>query len=146
MGKLIKIRWILHNSLDVCVGTHVSHFIFQKSCIDFTIQARPLERYMPKERNSMKYKIWRIVMSTPFEYFIMILIVLNTLLLMMKVSILGNEYLDHWYHFRDIKLHIHSWSTYEHVSIIDWFEVHNEERECGINSRSVLVDSEFSYS
>ncbi|XP_076674539.1 calcium voltage-gated channel subunit cacophony isoform X11 [Andrena cerasifolii] len=56
----------------------------QKSCIDFTIQARPLERYMPKERNSVKYKIWRIVVSTPFEYFIMILIVLNTLLLMMK--------------------------------------------------------------
>ncbi|XP_058802800.1 voltage-dependent calcium channel type A subunit alpha-1 isoform X3 [Phymastichus coffea] len=56
----------------------------QKSCIDFTIQARPLERYMPKERNSMKFKIWKIVMSTPFEYFIMILIVLNTLLLMMK--------------------------------------------------------------
>ncbi|XP_071560314.1 voltage-dependent calcium channel type A subunit alpha-1 isoform X14 [Temnothorax nylanderi] len=56
----------------------------QKSCIDFTIQARPLERYMPKERNSIKYKIWRIVVSTPFEYFIMILIVLNTLLLMMK--------------------------------------------------------------
>ncbi|XP_020288402.1 voltage-dependent calcium channel type A subunit alpha-1 isoform X5 [Pseudomyrmex gracilis] len=56
----------------------------QKSCIDFTIQARPLERYMPKERNSIKYKIWRIVVSTPFEYFIMVLIVLNTLLLMMK--------------------------------------------------------------
>lgn len=62
--------------------------IFQKSCIDFTIQARPLERYMPKERNSVKYKIWRIVVSTPFEYFIMILIVLNTLLLMMKVSVM----------------------------------------------------------
>lgn len=60
----------------------------QKSCIDFTIQARPLERYMPKERNSFKYKIWRIVVSTPFEYFIMILIVCNTLLLMMKVCIL----------------------------------------------------------
>lgn len=42
---------------------------------------------MPKERNSIKYKIWRIVVSTPFEYFIMILIVLNTLLLMMKVSV-----------------------------------------------------------
>ncbi|XP_022169018.1 voltage-dependent calcium channel type A subunit alpha-1-like [Myzus persicae] len=39
---------------------------------------------MPKDRNSMKYKIWRLVVSTPFEYFIMILIVLNTLLLMMK--------------------------------------------------------------
>ena len=42
---------------------------------------------MPKERNSVKYKIWRIVVSTPFEYFIMGLIVLNTVLLMMKVSV-----------------------------------------------------------
>ncbi|KAK0092187.1 hypothetical protein PV326_001978, partial [Microctonus aethiopoides] len=56
----------------------------QKSCIDFTIGARPLERYMPNKRNSVKYKIWKMVVSTPFEYFIMILIVLNTLLLMMK--------------------------------------------------------------
>ncbi|XP_078045547.1 calcium voltage-gated channel subunit cacophony isoform X9 [Augochlora pura] len=56
----------------------------QKSCIDFTIQARPLERYMPKERNSVKFRIWKIVVSTPFEYFIMGLIILNTLLLMMK--------------------------------------------------------------
>jgi hypothetical protein len=58
----------------------------QKSCIDFTIGARPLERYMPKDRNSFKYKVWRIVVSTPFEYFIMMLIVFNTLLLMMKVG------------------------------------------------------------
>ncbi|XP_018318088.1 voltage-dependent calcium channel type A subunit alpha-1 [Mycetomoellerius zeteki] len=64
----------------------------QKSCIDFTIQARPLERYMPKERNSVKYKIWRIVVSTPFEYFIMILIVLNTLLLMMKFHQQSDSY------------------------------------------------------
>ncbi|XP_065346993.1 voltage-dependent calcium channel type A subunit alpha-1 isoform X9 [Cloeon dipterum] len=56
----------------------------QKSCIDFTIGARPLERYMPNRRNSLKYKIWRVVVSSPFEYFIMLLIVLNTLLLMMK--------------------------------------------------------------
>ncbi|KAK9732267.1 Ion transport protein [Popillia japonica] len=56
----------------------------QKSCIDFAIQARPLERYMPNKRNSFKYKIWRLVVSTPFEYFIMMLIVFNTLLLMMK--------------------------------------------------------------
>ena len=61
-------------------------FIFQKSCIDFAISARPLERYMPQEMDSFKYKIWRVVVSTPFEYFIMILIVLNTILLMMKVS------------------------------------------------------------
>ncbi|XP_064108495.1 voltage-dependent calcium channel type A subunit alpha-1-like isoform X12 [Macrobrachium nipponense] len=56
----------------------------QKSCIDFAIQAKPLERYMPKDHDSFKYKIWRIVVSAPFEYFIMLLIVLNTLLLMMK--------------------------------------------------------------
>lgn len=61
--------------------------MLQKSCIDFTIEARPLERYMPSKRGSLKYKVWRIVVSTPFEYFIMALIVLNTLLLMMKVCI-----------------------------------------------------------
>ncbi|KNC23583.1 Voltage-dependent calcium channel type A subunit alpha-1, partial [Lucilia cuprina] len=63
----------------------------QKSCIDFTIGARPLERYMPKNRNTFKYKVWRIVVSTPFEYFIMMLIVFNTLLLMMK-----NFFKDPW--------------------------------------------------
>lgn len=57
----------------------------QKSCIDFTIQARPLQRYMPKNRTSFKYKIWKVVVSSPFDYFIMMLIVLNTLLQMMKV-------------------------------------------------------------
>ncbi|KAK7579828.1 hypothetical protein V9T40_000457 [Parthenolecanium corni] len=56
----------------------------QKSCIDFTINAVPFERYMPKDRNSLKYKVWRVVVSNLFEYFIMMLIVFNTLLLMMK--------------------------------------------------------------
>ena len=41
---------------------------------------------MPKERDSFKYKLWRVVVSSPFEYFIMLLIVLNTILLMMKVK------------------------------------------------------------
>ena len=40
-----------------------------------------------QERDSYKYKLWRLVESTPFEYFIMTLIVLNTVLLMMKVKI-----------------------------------------------------------
>ena len=64
------------------------HFpiFLQKSCIDFAINATPLERYMPEERVGFKYRLWRIVESTPFEYFIMTLIVLNTILLMMKVS------------------------------------------------------------
>ncbi|XP_028169286.1 voltage-dependent calcium channel type A subunit alpha-1 [Ostrinia furnacalis] len=66
----------------------------QKSCIDFTIEARPLERYMPSKRASFKYKVWRIVVSTPFEYFIMTLIVLNTLLLMMKFHEAPPELMD----------------------------------------------------
>ncbi|XP_028033528.1 voltage-dependent calcium channel type A subunit alpha-1 isoform X3 [Bombyx mandarina] len=66
----------------------------QKSCIDFTIEARPLERYMPSKRASFKYKVWRIVVSTPFEYLIMTLIVLNTLLLMMKYYHQNDDYAD----------------------------------------------------
>ncbi|XP_047514111.1 voltage-dependent calcium channel type A subunit alpha-1 isoform X5 [Pieris napi] len=66
----------------------------QKSCIDFTIEARPLERYMPSKRGSLKYKVWRVVVSTPFEYFIMSLIVLNTLLLMMKFYNQNDLYSD----------------------------------------------------
>ena len=40
---------------------------------------------MPKDKNSFKYRVWQIVVSTPFEYFVMALIVMNTILLMMKV-------------------------------------------------------------
>ena len=40
---------------------------------------------MPEDPNTWQYRIWRIVDSRPFEYFIMLLIALNTLILMMKV-------------------------------------------------------------
>ncbi|GAA54580.1 voltage-dependent calcium channel type A subunit alpha-1 [Clonorchis sinensis] len=56
----------------------------QKRCIDFAINASPLCRYMPKDRNSLKYRIWRLVVSTPFECYIMVMIAINTLVLMMK--------------------------------------------------------------
>lgn len=58
----------------------------QKSCIDFAINARPVATYIPPKRKKYKYKVWKMVVSTPFDYFIMLLIVLNTLLLMMKVN------------------------------------------------------------
>ena len=60
--------------------------LFQKSCIEFCINAKPLERYMPSDKNSMSYKMWKVVMSSVFEYMIMTLIVLNTLVLMMKFN------------------------------------------------------------
>lgn len=60
-------------------------FNFKKSCMDFAINAKPIERYMPTNKTSFKYKIWTLVVSTGFEYFILLLITVNTLILMMKV-------------------------------------------------------------
>lgn len=60
-------------------------FFLQKSCIDFAINARPSERYIPDNHLSFQYKVWSFVVSPAIENFIMLLIVLNTVLLMMKV-------------------------------------------------------------
>jgi len=57
----------------------------QKQCIDFAINAKPACRYMPKNKNSTKFRVWKLVVSTPFEYFIMVMIAMNTIILMMKV-------------------------------------------------------------
>ena len=59
----------------------------QKQCIEFAINAKPVSRFMPKDKSSINYRIWLLVVSTPFEWFIMTLIVLNTLILMMKVPL-----------------------------------------------------------
>lgn len=57
----------------------------QRACIDFAINARPLTRHMPKNKLSFQYRMWQFVVSPPFEYSIMALIALNTIVLMMKV-------------------------------------------------------------
>nr|XP_015839353.1 PREDICTED: uncharacterized protein LOC661666 isoform X2 [Tribolium castaneum] len=64
----------------------------QKSCIDFTVQAHPLEQFVPETTHGFKYKLWKVVASTPFDYFIMMLIVFNTLLLMMKYDKQGETF------------------------------------------------------
>nr|XP_006819159.1 PREDICTED: voltage-dependent P/Q-type calcium channel subunit alpha-1A-like [Saccoglossus kowalevskii] len=56
----------------------------QKACIEFCINAKPTQRYMPTNKNSLKFRIWQLVVSPAFEYFIMTLIALNTIILMMK--------------------------------------------------------------
>ncbi|XP_037548002.1 probable voltage-dependent N-type calcium channel subunit alpha-1B [Nematolebias whitei] len=56
----------------------------ERACIDFAINARPLTRYMPENKQSYQYKMWKFVVSSPFEYAIMTLIALNTVVLMMK--------------------------------------------------------------
>ena len=85
--QVLLVTFIFINIL--CIFSE--NFQIQYFCASFTWKistkkAEPLERYMPKERDSFKYKLWRVVVSSPFEYFIMTLIVLNTILLMMKVS------------------------------------------------------------
>lgn len=66
----------------------------QKQCIDFAVNARPTSRYMPKNKKTIKYKIWRLVVSTKFEYFVMTLIALNTIVLMMKFEGMSARYKD----------------------------------------------------
>ncbi|CAG5867207.1 unnamed protein product, partial [Menidia menidia] len=56
----------------------------ERACIDFAINAKPLTRYMPQNKQSFQYKMWKFVVSSPFEYAIMTLIALNTVVLMMK--------------------------------------------------------------
>uniref|UniRef100_A0A8C6WLS5 Voltage-dependent P/Q-type calcium channel subunit alpha-1A n=1 Tax=Neogobius melanostomus TaxID=47308 RepID=A0A8C6WLS5_9GOBI len=58
----------------------------ERACIDFAINARPLTRHMPQNKLSFQYKMWEFVVSPPFEYTIMAMIALNTIVLMMKVK------------------------------------------------------------
>uniref|UniRef100_A0A672Z865 Voltage-dependent N-type calcium channel subunit alpha n=1 Tax=Sphaeramia orbicularis TaxID=375764 RepID=A0A672Z865_9TELE len=56
----------------------------ERACIDFAINAKPLTRYMPENTQSFQYRMWKFVVSAPFEYSIMIMIAVNTVVLMMK--------------------------------------------------------------
>ncbi|XP_077426945.1 calcium channel, voltage-dependent, P/Q type, alpha 1A subunit, b isoform X2 [Vanacampus margaritifer] len=66
----------------------------ERACIDFAINARPLTRHMPKNKLSFQYRMWQFVVSTPFEYSIMALIALNTIVLMMKFDGASETYDD----------------------------------------------------
>uniref|UniRef100_A0A8C5L3H4 Voltage-dependent P/Q-type calcium channel subunit alpha n=1 Tax=Jaculus jaculus TaxID=51337 RepID=A0A8C5L3H4_JACJA len=56
----------------------------ERACIDFAISAKPLTRHMPQSKQSFQYRMWQFVVSPPFEYTVMALIALNTVVLMMK--------------------------------------------------------------
>lgn len=42
---------------------------------------------MPQNKLSFQYRMWEFVVSPPFEYTIMAMIALNTVVLMMKVKV-----------------------------------------------------------
>ncbi|XP_013371062.1 PREDICTED: voltage-dependent L-type calcium channel subunit alpha-1D isoform X6 [Chinchilla lanigera] len=54
----------------------------QRQCVEYALKARPLRRYIPK--NPYQYKFWYVVNSSPFEYMMFVLIMLNTLCLAMQ--------------------------------------------------------------
>ncbi|VDP35667.1 unnamed protein product [Soboliphyme baturini] len=54
----------------------------QRKCIEFALTAKPQQRYIPNTR--LRYKIWLFVTSSYFEYVILAIIILNTLVLAMK--------------------------------------------------------------
>ncbi|XP_024084384.1 muscle calcium channel subunit alpha-1 isoform X2 [Cimex lectularius] len=54
----------------------------QRNCIEFALKAKPVRRYIPKQR--FQYKVWWFVTSQPFEYTIFTLIMINTITLAMK--------------------------------------------------------------
>ena len=62
--------------------------VLQKSCITYVVQTKPQEVYVPESQTGIRFHIWRLVTSPPFENFIMLLIILNTILLMCKVDYL----------------------------------------------------------
>ncbi|XP_037132425.1 voltage-dependent R-type calcium channel subunit alpha-1E-like isoform X1 [Syngnathus acus] len=56
----------------------------ERACIDFAISAKPMTRYMPQNRQTFQYKLWHFVASPSFEYTVLVMIALNTVVLMMK--------------------------------------------------------------
>lgn len=58
-------------------------FIFQRNCLEYALTAKPIKRYVPSNENQRK--VWAIVTSTYFEYFMLFLILLNTVCLAVQV-------------------------------------------------------------
>lgn len=54
----------------------------QRACIEFALKARPIRRYIPHQK--FQYKVWSFVTSKSFEWFIMGLIIVNSLALAIK--------------------------------------------------------------
>jgi len=67
----------------------------QRGCLLIAMESKPGERFMPENPNSLQYKVWLFVDSVPFEYFIMLLISGNTMILMLKFYDQPDQYADY---------------------------------------------------
>ena len=71
-----------------------------KACIDYAINCKPVNRHMPANKTGIQFKFWKIAASTQFEWIILVIIVLNTVVLMLKDYTLLNtspEYVNFLY-------------------------------------------------
>lgn len=64
----------------------MTDFLFQRACVQFVINAKPRQRFMPEDEKTISFKIWLLVESQQFEIVIMVFIALNAIVLMMSVS------------------------------------------------------------
>lgn len=86
-AQRMKKRSVAATNPRITIGQGLMRVVlFQRACIDFAISAKPLTRYMPQNRHTFQYRVWHFVVSPSFEYTIMAMIALNTVVLMMKVS------------------------------------------------------------
>lgn len=51
-----------------------------------------MTRYMPQNRQTFQYRLWHFVASPSFEYTVLVMIALNTVVLMMKVKGAGFKF------------------------------------------------------
>ena len=64
----------------------------QRQCIEFALKAKPVHRYIPKDK--CQYKVWWFVTSQPFEYFVFVLIMLNTVTMALPFTGMSEGYQD----------------------------------------------------
>ena len=65
---------------------------FQRNCIEFALNAKPVRRYIPK--NPLQYRLWSFATSPFCEYTVFIAILLNTTSLAMKFYHQPTAYTD----------------------------------------------------
>ena len=64
----------------------------EQICIEYAMNSKPINKFMPKDKESFQFKFWLIITNSYFENFILSLICLNTATLMMKYYEMSPDY------------------------------------------------------
>ncbi|XP_065657251.1 probable voltage-dependent N-type calcium channel subunit alpha-1B isoform X8 [Hydra vulgaris] len=55
-----------------------------KICLDFVLKSKPQPCFMPKDVKSLKYKVWKLIESRFWNYFIVFIVLLNSAALLVE--------------------------------------------------------------